>query len=158
MQLTFDAPYPVGTLNKGIVLQIAPINAGTVTTEPGFSGPKLDAEIIYGSDHVHLDPSMKFARINVNAVLKNKPDGSLIHYNYHGILEMTPGGVAILMGSPDAATTAYGDAFTHVDFETGAEDLKGLETSKFVGCSHFVVEPGKPPVVESKVSRIVYKA
>ncbi|CZR52480.1 uncharacterized protein PAC_02357 [Phialocephala subalpina] len=155
-RLTFDAPFPIGSLGSGISLQVAPINGGTVRSEPGFSGPEVDAEFIFGSDHVHIDPPMKNVRINVKAVLKNK-DGSLIHYSYTGIIEMTPEGVAILMGSPDAKTTPFGSIFTHVDFETGAENLKSLETSKFVGCSRFVVEEGKPVVVESKISKVVYK-
>jgi len=99
---------------------------------------------------------MKNARINVKAVLKNK-DGNLIHYGYTGIIEMTPEGVAILTGSPDAKTTPFGSIFTHVDFETGVKDLKSLETNKFVGCSRFVVKEGKPVVVESKISKVIYK-
>ncbi|PVH76703.1 hypothetical protein DL98DRAFT_640270 [Cadophora sp. DSE1049] len=156
-RLTFDPPFPIGSLNNGISLQIVPINGGTVKSEPEFSGPEVDAEFIFGSDHVHIDPSMKNVRINVAAVLKNK-DGSLIHYNYKGIIDMTPEGMAILTGSPDAKTTAFGSVFTHVDFETGAGHLKSLETSKFIGCSRFVVEAGKPVVVESKISKAVYKS
>lgn len=125
-------------------------------SEPGYS-PEIDAEFVFGSDHVKVDPDFKNVRINVQAVLKNK-DGSLISYSYKGIIETTPESMAIQLGSPDAKTTEYGTIFTHVDFETGAEHLKVLEKSKFVGCSHFVVEPGKPPVVESKISRVVYKA
>ena len=119
-------------------------------SEPGFSGPEVDAEFIFGSDHVHIDPSMKNTRINVAAVLKNK-DGSLIHYNYKGIIDMTPEGLAILTGSPDAKTTAFGSIFTHVDFETGAGHLKSLETSKFIGCSRFVVSPCTPiPITQNR--------
>jgi len=156
LQLTFDPPFPIGSLNNGISLQVAPINGGTVKSEHGFSGPEVDAEFIFGSDHVQVDPSMKNVRINVKAVLKNK-DGCLIHYSYTGIIEMTPEGLAILTGSPDAKTTPFGKIFTHVDFETGAEHLKGLETSKFIGCSRFLVEAGKSVVVESKISKVVYK-
>ena len=38
-------------------------------------------------------------------------------------------------------------------FETGDEKLKDLETGVFVGAGHFVVEKGKPVVVEYKVSK-----
>jgi RNA polymerase I-specific transcription initiation factor RRN6 len=99
---------------------------------------------------------MKNVRINVQAVLKNK-GGSLVHYTYKGILEMTPESIAILTGSPDAKTTEFGKIFTHVNFETGVQELKGLETGIFVGCSRFLVEEGKAPVVESRISRVVYK-
>lgn len=40
-------------------------------------------------------------------------------------------------------------------FETGDEKLKNLETGVFLGAGHFVVEKGKPAVVEYKVSKAV---
>lgn len=156
MQLTFDTPQAVGNLNSGIILQVAAINSGTVKSEVTFS-PKIDAEFTFGSDHVHIDPSMKHVRINVQAVLKNE-DGNLISYSYKGLMEITPESRKVLLGSPYAETTQFGNIFTHIDFETGAEHLKSLETCKFVGCSRFLIEDGKPPVVESKISKLVYHA
>ena len=38
-------------------------------------------------------------------------------------------------------------------FETGDEKLKDLETGVFVGAGRFVVEKGKPVVVEYKISK-----
>ena len=40
-------------------------------------------------------------------------------------------------------------------FETGDEKLKGLETGVFLGAGRFVVEQGKPVVVEYKISKAV---
>ena len=40
-------------------------------------------------------------------------------------------------------------------FETGDEKLKGLETGVFVGAGRFIVEKGKPVVVEYKLSKAV---
>ena len=40
-------------------------------------------------------------------------------------------------------------------FETGDERLKELELGTFVGAGRFVVEEGRPVVVEYKVSRVV---
>lgn len=40
-------------------------------------------------------------------------------------------------------------------FETGDEKLKGLETGVFVGAGRFVVEKGKPAVVEYKLSKAI---
>ena len=40
-------------------------------------------------------------------------------------------------------------------FETGEEKLKDLELSTFVGAGRFVVEWGKPVVVEYKLSKVV---
>lgn len=39
-------------------------------------------------------------------------------------------------------------------FETGYEKLKELELGLFVGAGRFLVETGKPVVVEYKVSRV----
>ena len=40
-------------------------------------------------------------------------------------------------------------------FETGDEKLKDLETGVFLGAGRFVVEKGKPVVVEYKISKAV---
>ncbi len=40
-------------------------------------------------------------------------------------------------------------------FETGDEKLKDLETSTFVGAGRFIVEQGKPVVVEYKLSKVI---
>lgn len=40
-------------------------------------------------------------------------------------------------------------------FETGDEKLKDLELSTFAGAGRFVVEQGKPVVVEYKLSKLV---
>ena len=40
-------------------------------------------------------------------------------------------------------------------FETGDEKLKDLELGVFVGSGHFLVEKGKPAVVEYKISKVV---
>ena len=40
-------------------------------------------------------------------------------------------------------------------FETGDEKLKDLELGVFVGSGRFLVEEGKPAVVEYKISKVV---
>ena len=40
-------------------------------------------------------------------------------------------------------------------FETGEEKFKDLETGVFVGAGRFIVEQGKPAVVEYKLSRLI---
>jgi Protein of unknown function (DUF3237) len=99
-------------------------------------------------------------------------DSQLIYLNYTGVVEITPALGAILGGSPEAKTTAFGNsclslslaliedvglieiAVTHLTFETGSEKYKKLETSVFVAAGRFVVEKEKPVVVEYKVSRV----
>ena len=44
---------------------------------------------------------------------------------------------------------------TEIRFETGHESLKELETGVFVAAGRFVVERGKPIVVEYKVCKVV---
>lgn len=48
-----------------------------------------------------------------------------------------------------------GIAVTEIKFETGHESLKELETGVFVAAGRFVVEHGKPIMVEYKVSKVV---
>ena len=47
------------------------------------------------------------------------------------------------------------DVVIEIGFETGDETLKGLEMGIFVGAGRFVVEKGRPVVVEYKVSKAV---
>jgi hypothetical protein len=42
-------------------------------------------------------------------VLKDK-SGALIKFTYSGIIDLTPATAAVLLGSPDAKTTEFGDA------------------------------------------------
>ncbi|KAH7161072.1 hypothetical protein EDB81DRAFT_879407 [Dactylonectria macrodidyma] len=141
-----------GALSTGGSLSVVPFTSGSVVSEPGFSVP-LDAEVIYGSDNVRMEPSQGHTRIHVNAILKNK-DGSLLTYSYTGIIEVDEDVVALLTGSPNAKTTNYGKAVSHVTFQTGSETLKKLEHSLFIGTARFVVENGGYSV-ETKISRVI---
>ena len=47
------------------------------------------------------------------------------------------------------------DLVIEMKFETGDEKLKDLETGVFLGAGRFVVEQGKPVVVEYKISKAV---
>lgn len=44
---------------------------------------------------------------------------------------------------------------THITFETGSDELRGLEQKIYVGSGRFVVEAGKPTVVEYNISEVV---
>jgi RNA polymerase I-specific transcription initiation factor RRN6 len=71
-----------------------------------------------------------------------------------GNIDVTPGILAILSGSPDAKKSEYGDSFTTFTFETGSEKYKDLQNGTYVGAGRFVNE-GEGRVVEYKVSRVV---
>lgn len=45
-------------------------------------------------------------------------------------------------------------AVTHVLFETGSEELNLLERKMYVASGRFVIEEGKPPVVEYLISEV----
>lgn len=76
-------------------------------------------------------------------------------------------------GSPDAKTTDFGDicelyfnfrkgsgkaneicAVTQMLFETGSEELKGLEGKIYVGSGRFILEKDKPTIAEYKISEV----
>lgn len=42
----------------------------------------------------------------------------------------------------------------HVEFETGTESLAALQEKVYVGSGRFILEPGKPVIVEYKVSEV----
>jgi RNA polymerase I-specific transcription initiation factor RRN6 len=75
---------------------------------------------------------------------------------YKGTVALTPGVKAILSGSQDAKTTAYGDSFVSFTFETGSEKFKELQNGTFVAAGRFVTGEGEDgTVVEYKVSKVV---
>lgn len=47
------------------------------------------------------------------------------------------------------------DVVTHITFETGSEELRGIEEKIYVGSGRFIVEKGKPVVVEYNISEVV---
>lgn len=44
--------------------------SGNITTVPGFQGPKLEAEVVFGADWIFFDPDQKFTRMNVRGLAK----------------------------------------------------------------------------------------
>ncbi|KAL9065082.1 MAG: hypothetical protein Q9161_008466 [Pseudevernia consocians] len=145
---------PVGSASRGTPLAIAAMVDGTVKSEPGFA-PAIDAAWVgQGADYIHNDPSGKHMRLNAHAVVKDK-SGALVYLSYSGVVDITPELGLVLGGSPDAKTTEFGNSFIEMKFETGDEKLKDLETGVFIGAGRFVVEKGKPVVVEYKLSKAV---
>jgi hypothetical protein len=43
---------------------------------------------------------------------------------------------------------------TQVQFETGSEELKGLEAKLFVASGRFILEANRPIIVEYKISEV----
>ena len=70
---------------------------------------KINAVFVHGSDFIRQDPSGKHIRLDVTSVLKDESDAA-ISYKYSGIINLTPGVIAVLGRSKDAKTTEFGDA------------------------------------------------
>lgn len=149
------APVSIGSTSKGYGLNAVPMTGGTATSCEGFE-PKIEADFEgVGNDYIGVDPDGKHMRLDARGVLRNKDPGSSIFLHYTGVVDITPELELVLSGSPEAKTTAWGNSFTHLKFDTGDEKLKALEDGVFVACGRFVIEEGKPVTVEYHVSRVV---
>ncbi|KAH7330296.1 hypothetical protein BKA65DRAFT_554284 [Rhexocercosporidium sp. MPI-PUGE-AT-0058] len=152
--IVIDAPIIVGAVSKGAPLSVVRFltdkTNNYIKSEPDYP-IKLDAVFLHGNDFAN--PSGKHIRLEVNSVLKDK-SGAIIAFKYSGIVNVTSGIAAVLDGDTNAKTTPFGNAFTHVLFETGSEDLKGIERKVYVASGRFVLEEGKPVAVEYKISEV----
>jgi len=131
---------------------VAPFTSGYIRSEASYP-IKVSAEFIIGTDYIRQDPSAAHVRLDVTSVLKDE-SGAIISFKYNGIINVTPGVAAVLGGKADAETTPFGDAFTHCSFETDSETLRALEQKVYVAAGRFIVEEGKPPVVEYLISEV----
>ncbi|KAF2458947.1 hypothetical protein BDY21DRAFT_339369 [Lineolata rhizophorae] len=154
VQVEIDAPLAVGSASRNTPLNVVPMTGITVKSEPGFS-PALDATHMgVGYDYIHNDPSGEQMRLDVRSQLKTK-EGALLAMYYKGPVDITPALMKILGGAPDAESTPFGNSFVTFSFETGAPEYKPLENMMFVAAGRFLVQQGKPVIVEYKVSRVL---
>ncbi|KAK0656697.1 hypothetical protein B0T16DRAFT_452239 [Cercophora newfieldiana] len=156
-QVSTEVPSSLGpTARSGALVHIVIQAGGSVKSEPDYP-LKLDANFLHGADFIKFDPSGKFARLEVQSLLKDEITGGLIRLNYTGNVNLDgPGGMGkVLRGDADAATTDFGDGFIYPVFEGGSNPtLAALEGKTFVGSGRFILEPGKPVVVEYKISEV----
>ncbi|KAL6718155.1 hypothetical protein ACLMJK_004243 [Lecanora helva] len=130
------------------------MTGGSIKSEPNFS-PSIEAEFAgTGNDFIHNDPDGKAMRLDAHGAVRDK-SGAAVYLHYTGVVNITPELGLILTESPEAKSTEFGDSFIDMKFETGDERLKTLEMGTFVGAGRFVVEKGKPVVVEYKVSKVI---
>ncbi|KAM7207661.1 Uncharacterized protein family UPF0311 [Naviculisporaceae sp. PSN 640] len=155
-----EPPAPVGPVASGnslIHVVIAP-NKGSIKSEPNYP-IKLDATFVHGADFIRADPSGKNVRLEVHSVIRdslNGGGGGLLRFNYTGVISTEGPNGKVLGGSPDAATTPFGDAFINASFETGVPELAEIQNKVYVGSGRFVLEEGKPVTVEYKISEVSY--
>jgi len=154
--IVLDPPVTIGNVSRGAPLTLAPFTSkdSFLRSEPDYP-IRVDAVFVHGSDFIRQDPDGKHVRLEVNSVLKDK-SGSMISYKYSGIIEVTSGEAAVLGGKEGAKSTEFGNTFTHVLFETGGDELRALEHHVYVAAGRFIMEPGKPIVVEYKISEVAY--
>jgi hypothetical protein len=127
-------------------------DAGFLRSEPDYP-VKVDAVFVHGADYVKVDKDGKYARLEVQSTLK-AAEGAL-RYNYTGNVDLSSPAGKVLRGEADAATTEFGDVFAQPIFETGTAAFQALENKTFVQSGRFIVEQGKPTVVEYKISEVV---
>ncbi|KIW13603.1 hypothetical protein PV08_08793 [Exophiala spinifera] len=132
-----------------ILMILKPMVEGTLISEPGFE-PSLDAKLAGGAyDFIRADPDGGHMRLDVRSQFK-----LLVAMYYKGVAAVTPDVQKVLSGAADAKTTDYGHSFITVEFETGSEKYKALETAVFAAAGHFVLEDGAVSV-EYKLSQVV---
>jgi Protein of unknown function (DUF3237) len=130
------------------------MTGGTMKSVSGFS-PSIDATLEgMGNDYIRTDPDDQHWRLDAHCVIKNHTGGRA-YVNYSGIITLNDATRAALSGQEGAKSTDFGNVFIEMRFETGDEEMKELEHSTFVGAGRFVLEEGKPPAVEYKLSKVV---
>ncbi|OIW34453.1 hypothetical protein CONLIGDRAFT_5263 [Coniochaeta ligniaria NRRL 30616] len=155
VQIHVDPATPIGALSTGPALVHLPFvpNSGFLKSEPDYP-VKVDAVFVHGADYVKVDKDGKFARLEVQSTLR-APEGAL-RYNYTGTVDISGPGGKIIRGEADAATTDFGGIFAQPIFETGTAAFQALEGKTFVQSGRFIIEQGKPVIVEYKISEVTY--
>ncbi|KAK1975354.1 hypothetical protein LZ30DRAFT_605826 [Colletotrichum cereale] len=155
VQIHLDVPTQIGVLAVGSSQFHAAFlpDTGLLRSEPDYP-IKVDAVFVHGADYLRADPDGHYVRLEVSSVLKDKATGAAIRFDYTGTIDVSGPAGTVLNGLPGAKTTEFGDAFTQAKFETGHEALKEIQNKVYVGSGRFVVENGKPVVVEYKISEV----
>lgn len=155
MTLEIGIPMLVGSVSRGTPCTVVPITGGKLISLPTFP-TQVDASFIgTGNDYIHNDPDGKLMRLDTHAVVRDQRD-DLIYIKYKGHIHITPELSNILGGSIHSKSTEFGYSFIHIEFETGSDRYKELETSLFVGAGRFVIDEKKGRVsVEYKLSRVM---
>ncbi|GKT42009.1 uncharacterized protein ColSpa_02190 [Colletotrichum spaethianum] len=155
VQIHLDTPTQIGVVAVGSAQFHAAFlpNTGLLRSEPDYP-IKVDAVFVHGADYLRSDPDGHYVRLEVSSVLKDKATGAAIRFDYTGTIDVSGPAGTVLKGLPGAKTTEFGDAFTQANFETGHEALKEIQNKVYVGSGRFVVEEGKPVVVEYKISEV----
>ncbi|KAK3310130.1 uncharacterized protein B0T15DRAFT_25805 [Chaetomium strumarium] len=150
VQVAIDPPKPISS-----TLTVVPFRSegGSIVSEPSYP-IQLNAAITHGADYIKAFPDGRHVRLDVQSTARDGATGALVRFIYTGKISTLGAAGKVLRGEADAATTPFGDAFSVVEFETGDEKLTALHEKIYVGSGRFILEQGKPVIVEYKVSEV----
>lgn len=146
----------IGTARNGDLF-MAPFveGEGSFKSEPGYAA-QFDGVFVHGSDYIRIDTDGRHARLDVNSLLKDSKSGALLRYGYTGNMVLTDAIKLVLGGKPEAKTTDFGHVFTNITLESSDPAIKALNDKVYVGSGRFIVEQGKPVLVEYKISEVTH--
>ncbi|KAL8376533.1 hypothetical protein RB595_007570 [Gaeumannomyces hyphopodioides] len=146
----------IGTARNGDLF-MAPFveGKGSLKSEPGYA-VQFDGAFVHGSDYIRIDADGRHGRLDVNSLLKDSKSGALLRYGYTGNLVLTDAIKLVLGGKPEAKTTDFGHVFSNITFESSDPALKTLNDKVYVGSGRFIVEQGKPVLVEYKIGEVTH--
>lgn len=127
--------------------------AGSLKSEPGYP-IQVDAVFLHGSDYIRPDPDQRHVRLEVSSLMRDAKSGAHFRFDYRGTGSTTGPAGLVLSGSPEAKTTEFGEVFTQVSFECDNEALKAMSEKVYVGSGRFILQEGKPVIVEYKISEV----
>ena len=150
-------------IDRDVTLNLGPIKGGPhrycVAIPSGYiSGPGIEATILPGgSDWLLLDVASGVAHLDIRTHARTAT-GVAIYIHYTGVLRMDAATQKCLAWEEDARSTQAGDHHWWIgpQFEVGAEELKWLEQTAFVGQGHWIVE-GEGKERKTAVEYEVYK-
>ncbi|KAK4199116.1 hypothetical protein QBC40DRAFT_282537 [Triangularia verruculosa] len=130
-------------------------SAGSIVSESSYP-IQVNAPILHGADYITTSPDAKTVKLEVQSIAKDSATGARIRFNYTGTVALLGAAGKVLKGDPSAATTGFGEAFIHPVFQTGGvPELAELANKTYVGSGRFIIEEGKPVIVEYKISEVV---
>ncbi|KAK3300320.1 uncharacterized protein B0H64DRAFT_12398 [Chaetomium fimeti] len=151
IQVVIQTPTPV---SPSLVFVPLASTGGSIVSEPSYP-IQLRAAIEHGGDFIRVSADGTQARLDVQSLARDAVTGALVRFTYRGKVDTTGAMGRVLRGEEGAGTTGFGDAVSVVEFETGGGELAVLENKVYVGTGRFIIEAGKPTIVEYLVSEVV---
>lgn len=157
MVLEIGPPILIGSVSRGTPLTVVPITGGQLFSHESFPHNFEFALLSNGNDFIHNDPSGHHMRLDTRIVARSRDArDDMLYIKYKGVIEITPELSNILGGNAHSRTTQFGASTIQVEFETGCERYRFLETNIFVGAGRFVVDETIGRVhVEYCISQVV---